>query len=59
MYCSVYLTITNKAASIKAMVVHRIGDFGLALGIFGIFICFGSVDYATVYLRLRLNYLFS
>ena len=38
----------NKAA-IKAMVVNRIGDFGLALGIFGIFICFGSVDYATVF----------
>ena len=31
------------------MVVNRIGDFGLALGIFGIFICFGSVDYATVF----------
>ena len=31
------------------MVVNRIGDFGLALGIFGIFICFDSVDYATVF----------
>ncbi|CAM9114093.1 unnamed protein product [Hapterophycus canaliculatus] len=38
----------NKAA-IKAMLVNRIGDFGLALGIFGIFICFGAVDYATVF----------
>ena len=37
----------NKAAAIKAMVVNRIGDSGLALlGIFGIFISFGSVDYA-------------
>nr|ANS57844.1 NADH dehydrogenase subunit 5 [Pleurocladia lacustris] len=38
----------NKAA-IKAMLVNRIGDFGLALGIFGIFICFGAVDYSTVF----------
>nr|YP_011008377.1 NADH dehydrogenase subunit 5 [Sporochnus bolleanus]WBP70348.1 NADH dehydrogenase subunit 5 [Sporochnus bolleanus] len=38
----------NKAA-IKAMLVNRVGDFGLALGIFGIFIIFGSVDYSTVF----------
>nr|YP_010417980.1 NADH dehydrogenase subunit 5 [Sargassum polycystum]USF18198.1 NADH dehydrogenase subunit 5 [Sargassum polycystum] len=38
----------NKAA-IKAMIVNRIGDFGLALGIFTIFICFGALDYATVF----------
>ena len=38
----------NKAA-IKAMVVNRIGDFGLALGIFTIFVKYGSVDYATVF----------
>jgi len=38
----------NKAA-IKAMIVNRIGDFGLALGIFGIFIVFKSVDYSTVF----------
>ena len=38
----------NKAA-IKAMIINRIGDFGLALGIFTIFIKFKSVDYATVF----------
>lgn len=38
----------NKAA-IKAMIINRIGDFGLALGIFFIFYQFGSVDYATVF----------
>jgi NADH-ubiquinone oxidoreductase chain 5 len=38
----------NKAA-IKAMVINRIGDFGLALGIFLIFLSFKSVDYATVF----------
>jgi proton-translocating NADH-quinone oxidoreductase chain L len=38
----------NKAA-IKAMIVNRIGDFGLALGIFAVFTIFKSVDYATVF----------
>ena len=38
----------NKAA-IKAMIVNRIGDFGLALGIFTIFVKYGAVDYATVF----------
>ena len=38
----------NKAA-IKAMIVNRVGDFGLALGILTIFIKYQSVDYATVF----------
>jgi NADH-ubiquinone oxidoreductase chain 5 len=38
----------NKAA-LKAMIVNRIGDFGLALGIFTIFVSFKAVDYATVF----------
>jgi len=38
----------NKSA-IKAMLMNRVGDFGLALGIFGIFSCFGSVDFLTVF----------
>lgn len=38
----------NKAA-IKAMIVNRVGDFGLALGIFGAFTLFQSVDYATIF----------
>jgi proton-translocating NADH-quinone oxidoreductase chain L len=38
----------NKAA-IKAMIVNRIGDFGLALGIFTIYITFNSVEYSTVF----------
>jgi NADH-ubiquinone oxidoreductase chain 5 len=37
----------NKAA-IKAMLMNRIGDFCLLIGIFLIFINFKSVDYATV-----------
>ena len=37
----------NKAA-IKAMIVNRVGDFGLILGILMIFLNYKSVDYATV-----------
>jgi NADH-ubiquinone oxidoreductase chain 5 len=38
----------NKAA-IKAMVLNRIGDFGLVLGILIMFVKFKAVDYATVF----------
>jgi NADH-ubiquinone oxidoreductase chain 5 len=38
----------NKAA-IKAMILNRIGDFGIVVGILIIFITFKSVDYATVF----------
>jgi proton-translocating NADH-quinone oxidoreductase chain L len=38
----------NKAA-IKAMIMNRIGDFGLALGIFCVFSKLGAVDYSTVF----------
>jgi NADH-quinone oxidoreductase subunit L len=37
------------AAAIKAFVVNRVGDFGFALGIFGIFYIFGSLDFDTVF----------
>jgi NADH-ubiquinone oxidoreductase chain 5 len=38
----------NKAA-IKAIIVNRVGDFGLALGIFTIFFEFRALDYSTVF----------
>ena len=38
----------NKAA-IKAFVVNRIGDFGFALGIAGIFFIFGSVQFEVIF----------
>ena len=38
----------NKAA-LKAMIVNRIGDFGLALGVFAIFLVFQSVEYSVVF----------
>jgi proton-translocating NADH-quinone oxidoreductase chain L len=38
----------NKAA-IKAMLLNKIGDFGLALGIITIFLAFRTVDFGTVF----------
>ncbi|MBX2855136.1 MAG: NADH-quinone oxidoreductase subunit L [Rhodobacteraceae bacterium] len=37
------------AAAIKAFVVNRVGDFGFALGVFGIFMIFGSVEFDEVF----------
>ena len=37
------------AAAIKAFVVNRVGDFGLSLGIFTVFILFGSLNFDTVF----------
>ena len=37
------------AAAIKAFVVNRVGDFGFALGIFGVFVLFGSVNFTTIF----------
>lgn len=37
------------AAAIKAFVVNRVGDFGFALGIFGVFVLFNSVEFDTIF----------
>jgi len=44
-----YTRIQANKAAIKAMVVNRVGDFGLALGMMAIFLIFNAVDYATVF----------
>lgn len=36
-------------AAIKAFLVNRVGDFGFALGIFAIYVTFGTLDYAEVF----------
>ena len=38
-------------AAIEAFVVNRIGDFGFALGIFAVFVIFGSLDFGTVFAK--------
>ena len=51
------------AAAIKAFVVNRIGDFGFALGIAGVFLIFGSINFdiifndAYLYKEHRFNFL--
>ncbi|CUW40647.1 NADH-quinone oxidoreductase subunit L [Magnetospirillum sp. XM-1] len=37
------------AAAIKAFVVNRVGDFGFALGIFGVYFLFGSVGFDPIF----------
>jgi NADH-quinone oxidoreductase subunit L len=37
------------AAAMKAFIVNRVGDFGFALGIFGVFILLGSVNFETIF----------
>jgi len=37
------------AAAIKAFIVNRVGDFGFALGIFGVFYIFGTIQFDTVF----------
>jgi NADH-quinone oxidoreductase subunit L len=44
-----YKKPSANAAAIKAFVVNRVGDFGFALGIFGVFVLFGSVDFSTIF----------
>ncbi|MGL5363903.1 MAG: NADH-quinone oxidoreductase subunit L [Bosea sp. (in: a-proteobacteria)] len=40
------------AAAIKAFVVNRVGDFGYALGIFLVFVIFGSVAFDSIFPRV-------
>ena len=43
-----YQKPSANAAAIKAFVVNRVGDFGFSLGIFGVFMVFGTTDIATI-----------
>ncbi|MDO8322206.1 MAG: NADH-quinone oxidoreductase subunit L [Phenylobacterium sp.] len=43
---------TANAASIKAFVVNRVGDFGFALGIMTVYWMFGTVQFAEIFPRV-------
>ncbi len=43
---------TANNAAIKAFLVNRVGDFGLALGVFLIFYFFGTVNFDTVFQQI-------
>jgi NADH-quinone oxidoreductase subunit L len=40
------------AAAMKAFIVNRVGDFGFALGIFLVFVLFGSVNFDGIFPRV-------
>ncbi|MGB0959685.1 MAG: NADH-quinone oxidoreductase subunit L [Halocynthiibacter sp.] len=44
-----YRKPTANAAAMKAFVVNRVGDFGFALGIFGLFMLTGSIDLDVIF----------
>ncbi len=44
-----YKKPSANAAAIKAFVVNRVGDFGFALGIFGVYLMFGSVKFDVIF----------
>src|SRR5437763_431636 len=46
-----YDRATANDASIKAFIVNRVGDFGFALGIFAVFVIFGSLDFDIVFAK--------
>jgi len=43
---------TANAASIKAFVVNRVGDFGFALGIMTVYWMFGTIQFAEIFPRV-------
>ncbi|UUP19186.1 NADH-quinone oxidoreductase subunit L [Nitratireductor thuwali] len=44
-----YKKPSASAAAMKAFIVNRIGDFGFILGIFGVFVLFGSINLDTIF----------
>ena len=44
-----YTRLQANKAAIKAMLINRVGDFGLALGIMGIYYIFKTVDFSVVF----------
>ena len=44
-----YKKPSASAAAMKAFIVNRVGDFGFALGIFGVFVLFGSISFDTIF----------
>jgi NADH-quinone oxidoreductase subunit L len=47
-----YQKPTASAAAIKAFVVNRVGDFGFALGIFLVFVLFGTVSFDGIFAKV-------
>ncbi|MCO5730637.1 NADH-quinone oxidoreductase subunit L [Rhizobium sp. SSA_523] len=44
-----YKKPSASAAAMKAFIVNRVGDFGFVLGISGVFVLFGSINFDTIF----------
>nr|YP_010338814.1 NADH dehydrogenase subunit 5 [Glaucosphaera vacuolata]UNJ18764.1 NADH dehydrogenase subunit 5 [Glaucosphaera vacuolata] len=44
-----FTRLNANQSSIKALVVNRVGDFGLSLGIFSVFYLFRTLDYTAIF----------
>ena len=44
-----YKKPSANAAAMKAFIVNRVGDFGFVLGIFGLFVLFGSISFDAIF----------
>ena len=44
-----YTRIQANKSAMKALIINRIGDFGLSLGIAALFLHFNSLDFATIF----------
>ncbi|KKX34276.1 NADH-quinone oxidoreductase subunit L [Rhizobium sp. LC145] len=44
-----YKKPSASAAAMKAFIVNRVGDFGFVLGIAGVFVLFGSINFETIF----------
>lgn len=51
-----YTKPTAIFANLKAFLVNRVGDFGFLLGIAGVYMMFGSLDYAVVFEKIATGY---
>src|SRR6266446_7044582 len=45
-----YLRPSANAAAIKAFIVNRVGDFGFALSVFGLYAVFGTLDFDQIFM---------
>jgi NADH-quinone oxidoreductase subunit L len=44
-----YKKPSANAAAMKAFIVNRVGDFGFLLGMFGVFVLFGSISFDAIF----------
>jgi NADH-quinone oxidoreductase subunit L len=51
-----YTKPTAIFANLKAFLVNRVGDFGFLLGIAGVYMVFGTLDYAPVFEQITKGY---